>query len=52
VRLGRGAIVAIDTIAAIQLMPGGGYAVTLTNGQELPVSRIQSRPLRERLMQL
>jgi two-component system, LytTR family, response regulator len=52
VRLGRGAIVAIDMIAEVHLMPGGGYAVTLTNGQELPVSRIQSRPLRERLLQL
>jgi two-component system, LytTR family, response regulator len=52
VRLGRGAIVAIDMIAEVHLMPGGGYAVTLTNGQDLPVSRIQSRPLRERLLQL
>jgi two-component system LytT family response regulator len=52
VRLGRGAIVAVDMIAEIHMMPGGGYAVTLTNGQELPVSRIQSRLLRERLLQL
>lgn len=52
VRLGRGAIVAIDMIAEIHLMPGGGYAVTLTNGQELPVSRIQSKAVRERLLHL
>jgi two-component system LytT family response regulator len=52
VRLGRGTIVAVDMIAEIHLMPGGGYAVSLTNGQELPVSRIQSRTLRERLLQM
>jgi two-component system, LytTR family, response regulator len=52
VRLGRSAIAAIDMIAKIHLMPGGGYAVTLTNGQELPVSRIQSRVVRERLLKL
>jgi two-component system LytT family response regulator len=52
VRLGRGAIVAVDMIAEIHLMPGGGYAVSLTNGQELPVSRIQSRTVRERLLQM
>jgi two-component system LytT family response regulator len=52
VRLGRGTIVAVDMIAEIHLVAGGGYAVTLTNGQELPVSRIQSRSLRERLLQL
>jgi hypothetical protein len=33
-------------------MPGGGYLVSLTNGQELQVSRIQSRVLRERLLKL
>jgi two-component system, LytTR family, response regulator len=51
VRLGRGAIVAVEMIAEVHLVAGGGYAVTLTNGQELPVSRIQSRTLRERLLQ-
>ena len=52
VRLGRSAIAAIDMIAKIHLLPGGGYAVTLANGQELPVSRIQSRLVRERLLKL
>jgi two-component system LytT family response regulator len=52
VRLGRGAIAAVEMITEIHLMPGGGYAVKLTNGQELPVSRIQSRTLRERLLKL
>ncbi len=33
-------------------MPGGTYQVTLTNGQELPVSRMQSKLLRETLLKL
>jgi DNA-binding LytR/AlgR family response regulator len=33
-------------------MPGGTYRVTLANGQELPVSRIQSRALRERFLRI
>jgi hypothetical protein len=33
-------------------MTGGTYVVTLTNGQELPVSRMQSRVLRDRLLRL
>jgi hypothetical protein len=33
-------------------MPGGMYLVTLQDGQELDVSRIQSRLLRERLLRL
>ena len=33
-------------------MPGGTYQVTLSNGQELPVSRLQSRVLRETLLRL
>jgi hypothetical protein len=33
-------------------MPGGMYLVTLHDGQELDVSRIQSRRLRERLLRL
>ncbi len=31
-------------------MPGGTYVVSLKNGQQLPVSRIRSRVLRERLL--
>ena len=33
-------------------MPGGMYVATLTNGQELQVSRIQSRVVRETLLKL
>ncbi|MBL8195730.1 MAG: response regulator [Blastocatellia bacterium] len=52
VRLGRGALVNIDTIAKINQIPDGTYMVTLTNNQQVKVSRIQSRPLRERLLRL
>jgi two-component system LytT family response regulator len=52
VRLGRGTLTAVDTISKVHLLAGGGYLVSLTNGQELQVSRIQSRVLRERLLKL
>jgi two-component system LytT family response regulator len=52
VRLGRGTLVAIDAIARVQAMPGGLHRVVLHNGQQLPVSRIQSRRLRETLLKL
>jgi two-component system, LytTR family, response regulator len=52
VRLGRGTLVAVDSIVKVHLMPGGGYLVSLSNGQELEVSRIQSRVVRERLLKL
>lgn len=50
VRLGRGTLAAVDLIAKVHMMPGGGYVVRLSTGQELQVSRIQSRVLRERLL--
>ena len=52
VRLGRGAVASIDTIARVHVMPGGTHLVTLNNGQELPVSRLQSRVLRDHLFKL
>ena len=52
VRLGRGALVAIEMIGKVHVMPGGAYLVTLSNGEELQVSRIQSRVVRERLLKL
>lgn len=52
VRLARGTLVNIDAIARISPMPGGTSVATLTNGQELQVSRIQSRVLRETLLKL
>ncbi|MEW6734994.1 MAG: response regulator [Acidobacteriota bacterium] len=52
VRLGRGALVNIDMITRINQMPGGTYLVTLKNNQQIRVSRLQSRTLRERLLRL
>jgi two-component system LytT family response regulator len=52
VRLGRGAVAAVDQIQRVSSMPGGNYQVMLANGQELPVSRLQSRVLRETLLRL
>jgi two-component system LytT family response regulator len=52
VRLGRGILVALDAVTRITPMPGGLYTVTLSTGQQLDVSRIQSRVLRERLLKL
>lgn len=52
IRLSRGAIVNIDHIARVTPMPGGVYTVRLQNGQEIDVSRIQSRLLRGRLLHL
>ena len=52
VRLGRGTLAAVDLIQRASVMPGGTYEVTLTNGQKLPVSRIQAKVLRETLLKL
>ncbi len=52
VRLGRGSLAALDLIQKVSPMPGGTYEVTLTNGQQLPVSRLQSKVLRETLLKL
>ncbi|MBK7706514.1 MAG: response regulator transcription factor [Acidobacteria bacterium] len=52
VRLSRGAIANLDHVSHISPMPGGTYAITLLNGQEIPSSRLQSRILRERLLRL
>jgi two-component system LytT family response regulator len=52
IRLGRGTLANVDLISRISMMPGGGHLAILSNGQKLPVSRIQSRTLRERLLKL
>jgi two-component system LytT family response regulator len=52
IRLGRGTLANIDMIAQINPMPGGTYVAVLSDGQELTVSRIQSRALRETLLKL
>jgi two-component system LytT family response regulator len=52
VRLGRGTLAAVDLIQRVSPMPGGTYQVTLANGQQLAVSRLQSKVLRETLLRL
>jgi two-component system LytT family response regulator len=52
IRLGRGALANIDHIARVTPLLGGMYTIRLQNGQELDVSRIQSRILRSRLLQI
>ena len=52
VRLSRGTIVNIDTIRRIIRMPGGMFTVILNDDQEFPVSRLQSRLLRDQLLRL
>ncbi|MYA27769.1 MAG: response regulator transcription factor [Nitrospira sp. SB0672_bin_25] len=51
-RVGRGALVNVETIRKITPMPGGSYLLTLTNTQQLRVSRSQSRALRSHLLQV
>ncbi len=52
IRLSRGTLVNLETIAKISLMPGGTYFVRLRNGQEISSSRQQSRVLREKLLKI
>ena len=52
IRLGRGAIANVDAIVRVTPLPGGMYTVKLQTGEQLDVSRIQSRLLRGRLLQL
>jgi two-component system, LytTR family, response regulator len=52
VRLGRGSLVNVDCIGKVTVMPGGTHMAVLTTGETLPVSRLQSRILRERLFKL
>jgi two-component system, LytTR family, response regulator len=52
VRLSRGTLARIDAIQRVSPMPGGTYVVTLANRQQLSVSRIRARILRDRLFRL
>ncbi|MBK9315065.1 MAG: response regulator [Acidobacteria bacterium] len=52
VRLSRGTLASIGQIDRISPLPGGTYVVTLRNKQELNVSRLQARVLRERILKL
>jgi two-component system LytT family response regulator len=52
IRLGRGTLANVDLITKVSAMPGGTHLAILSNGQKLPVSRLQSRILRERFLKL
>ena len=52
VRLGRGTLANIEMMRRVSPMPGGTYVVTLSNGQQLNVSRLQGRILRDQLLRL
>ncbi len=52
VRLSRGALVNLGLIQRVSPMPGGTYIVTLTTGQQVPVSRLRARALRDTLLRL
>ena len=52
VRLSRGAIVNLDTVQRVSPMPGGTYVAILGNRQQIPVSRLRARALRDHLFRL
>ena len=52
IRLSRGALACVDAIAKVSPMPGGTYVVTMADGQQLPVSRLRSRVVRDALLKL
>ena len=52
IRLGRGTIANLNHLRRISPMPGGTYLATLSNGQQLHVSRLQGRLLRETLLKI
>jgi two-component system LytT family response regulator len=52
IRLSRSALVNADAITKVSPLPGGTYVVMLANKQQLGVSRIQARTLRETLLRL
>lgn len=51
-RLSRSSIVNLDAVKRIAQLPGGTYLITLSSGQELASSRLQSKVLRSRLLKL
>ena len=52
VRLSRGALVRVSAIQKVSPMPGGTYLITMSNGQQLSVSRMRAKALREQLLRL
>jgi two-component system, LytTR family, response regulator len=51
-RLARGTLVNIEMMQRVSPLPGGTYVATLSNGQQLAVSRLQGRILREHMLKL
>lgn len=52
VRLSRGTLARIDAIQRVSPMPGGTYVVIMSTRQQLAVSRIRARVLRDQLFRL
>ena len=52
VRLSRSAIVNLDAVQRVSPMPGGTFVAILTNRQQIAVSRMRARALREHLFKL
>lgn len=52
IRLGRGTLANLELLRRVSPLPGGTYIATLANGQQLNVSRLQGRILREQLLKL
>src|SRR5262245_55028837 len=52
VRLGRGTLANLEMLQRISPLPGGTYVATLSNGQQLYISRSQGRILRDQLLRL
>jgi two-component system LytT family response regulator len=52
VRISRGALINLDAIARVSQSPAGTYIVILKNRQQLPVSRLRARLLRDGLFRL
>jgi DNA-binding LytR/AlgR family response regulator len=51
-RVSRSAIVNLDAVERVSPMPSGTYLVTLTNKQQVAVSRARARALRDTLLRL
>jgi two-component system LytT family response regulator len=52
IRLARGTLANVTQIDRVSPLPGGTYVVTLLNHQQLNVSRLQARSLRDHLLKL
>jgi two-component system, LytTR family, response regulator len=52
IRLGRGTLANVDFITKVSVMPGGTHVASLSNGQRLQISRLQSRIVRQRYLKL